>query len=229
MEKKDLNLNELLENIRQIKGVIRQNSPITRRMFYSPLVQLLFFITGVTSLFLPFVYYVLIRRHVKYEAIPFEIRLVLIVGVIIGILMVSIGKYMIFNRARQLVPHASFLKTLFRMHSRQAMLLYPGFVVAMLFFTFFFIMTGNSHLVVPTMAIGIGFCFCTIGSFISLTELYLLGNYFWLTGVIAVPFIINAPLTSLLWTSGIFGAGMLAFYLYITIFHRMDKEQSDDQ
>jgi hypothetical protein len=224
MEKQDINFDELLENIRQVKSAIKQNSSITRRLMYSPLMKLLCIITGVAALFMPFFYYVLLQRYLNYEAIPFEIRLLLIGGIIVGLLMVGIGKAMIYFQARQLVPRASFFQTMIRMYSRQAMLVYPGFVGAMLFFTFFFIMGQNSHLVVPTLAIGIGFCFATIGSFISLTELFMLGNYFWITGVISVPFISAAPLTSLLWTSGIFGLGFLAFYLYITFFYQIDKE-----
>ncbi len=229
MEKQDINFDELLENIRQVKSAIKQNSSITRRLMYSPLMKLLCIITGVAALFMPFFYYVLLQRYLNYEAIPFEIRLLLIGGIIVGLLMVGIGKAMIYFQARQLVPRASFFQTMIRMYSRQAMLVYPGFVGAMLFFTFFFIMGQNSHLVVPTLAIGIGFCFATIGSFISLTELFMLGNYFWITGIISVPFISAAPLTSLLWTSGIFGLGFLAFYLYITVFYQIDKEQSDGQ
>jgi hypothetical protein len=229
MEKHELNFDELLENIRQIKGAIKQNSSITRQLIYSPLMQWLLLICGVVTLFVPFFYYVLMQRYIRYEAIPFEIRLLLIMVIAAGILLAGAGKAMVYLQARHLIPQASFLKTLIRMYSRQAVVLYPGFVAAMIFFAFFFIMGGNSHFVVPTTAIGIGFCFSTIGSFISLTELYLLGNYFWITGVISVPFISAAPLSSLLWTSGIFGVGMLAFYVYITFFHRMDKEQSDGQ
>lgn len=229
MEKQDINFDELLENIRQIKSTIKQNSSITRQLLYLPIMKLMCLIAGLAALFIPFFYYVLLQRYPNYEAIPFEIRLLLIVAIIVGLLLVSIGKTMIYFQARHLVPRASFLKTMIRMYSRQAMLIYPGFVGAMLFFTFFFIMGQNSHLVVPTLAIGIGFCFATIGSFISLTELFQLGNYFWITGVLSVPFISAAPLTSLLWISGIFGLGFLAFYLYIIFFHPTNKEQSDGQ
>lgn len=229
MEKQDLNLDELLENIRQVKSVIKQNSSIVRRLMYLPLLKLLCLISGVAALFIPFFYYVLLQRYSNYEAVPFELRLLLIAGIIIGLLMVGIGKAMIYFQARELVHRASFIQTMIRMYSRQAMLVYPGFVAAMLFFIFFFIMGQNSHFVVPTLAIGIGFCFVTIGSFTSLTELFILGNYFWITGVISVPFISAAPLTSLLWTSGIFGLGFLAIYLYIAFFHPIDKEQSDGQ
>lgn len=227
MEKQDVNFDELIENIRQIKGAIKQNSSIARQLIYSPLMKLVLFITGVVVLFVPFFYYVLLQRYFKYEAIPFEIRLLLMVGIIVGLLGAIIGKAMIYIQARHLVPRASFLKTMMRMYSRQAMLIYPGFVGAMLFFTLFFIMGRNSHFIVPTLAIGIGFCFGTIGSFISLTELLLLGHYFWIAGVVSVPFISAAPLTSLLWTSGIFGLGFLVFYLCIIFFHPIDKEQLD--
>ena len=229
MDTQDVNFDELLDNIRRIKSVIKQNSCIFRQLVYSPIMKMATLIFGLISLFIPFFYYVLLQHYIKYEKIPFEIRLLLIVAVVVGFFLVSSGKIALYIKAWHQAPRSSFLKTFSRVFSRQVLLIYPGLVGSMIFFTFFFIMQQNSHFVFPTIAIGMGFLFVTAGLFVSMTEFFVFGYFNLIMGVISVPFISVRPLTALLWTSGVFGLGMLAFYLYITFFHRMDKEHPDGQ
>ncbi len=225
MEKEDLNLNELVENIRRIKGAIKQNSYTFQQLIYRPMMKFILFIGGLTSLFVPFFYYCLMKRYITYEAIPFEIRLSLIISVIIGLAVISLGKLILYRQARHITPDNSWGKTFIRLISRQALFIYPVLLSSIIFLAVFFMMRQDYHLIVPTLAVGMGICFSVIGSFISLPEFFIFGSYLWILGTLSVPFIVKAPLTSLLWVSGIFGLGMLVFAFYLTFFYPSEKER----
>lgn len=219
----NFNLNETLEDIRRIKSVIQQNSYTYQQLVYSPVVKLILFVSGLTALWVPVFYYLLLKRYESYEAIPFEIRLTLVLVIIIGLSLVFYGKLILILKAYRLTPQPSFLKFMNRVLSRQVLLLCPLIIGSIFFFVIFFMTVQNYHLIVPAVAIGLGICFSIIGSFISSSEFFVLGNYCWILGTLSIPFIIFAPLTALLWTSGIFGVGVLGLGFYLMFFHRAHK------
>lgn len=223
MDKEDLNLNELLEDIRKIKNAINQNSYLFKKILDFPFLKLTLVLTGLMTFFVPIFYYFLLKQYINYEAIPFELRLALILAIIIGLSLLSFAKLSFYFQARQLTPRSSLIEIFSRMISRQVLVIYPLIIGSVIFFAVFFLAEQSYHLLVPTLAIGMGICFSVIGSFISLPEFFIFGNYFWISGMISVPFIIKAPLTSLLWISGIFGLGMLFFGFYL-FFDRLRKE-----
>ena len=224
MDNEEINLNELIEDIRRIKNTIKQNSYSFKQMANLPMFKLVLFTAGLTSAIIPFLYYIFLQNYGSYNSIPFEIRLFLTVSTLITLVIIAVGKFTIYFQIYHITPRLSLFKSLYRFFSRQAMLLYPGLIGTMLFFVIFFIMKQSYHLITPAIAIGIGVCFSMVGSFISFPEFFFLGNYFWFLGTISVPFIINSPRDSLLWASAIFGLGMLFFSFYLAFFYRPDKE-----
>lgn len=224
MDKEELNINELLEDIRKIKDSIKQNSYPLREKADSTIFKLLLFTGGITGGLIPLLYYIFLKNYGRYLAIPFEIRLFLSVTAIIGTGLVAAEKIIFYFRMFHFTPRPSFSKIFNRLFSRQVMLLYPGLIGTMLLFVIFFIMRQQYYLIVPATAIGLGIIFSMIGSFTSFLEIFFFGNYIWILGVVSIPFIIASPLTSLLWVSAIFGLGMLAFGFYLTFFYQPDKE-----
>lgn len=223
MTNEHLDLNELLEDVRRIKSTIKQNAYIFQSLLYSLALKLAFLIAGTTAMLVPFLYYSYIQQYGDYTAVPAKTRLSLILIIVAGTVLVSIVKFIAYFKAKRLISQPSILKIFSRLVSRQALALYPGFIATILFFVVFFITQDNNHFIVPTLAIGMGIVFSMIGSFISLPDLLFLGSYLWLTGLLSVPFINKDPLASLLWTSVIFGLGMLGFGLYLIIKYRQEK------
>jgi hypothetical protein len=225
MDKEDLNFNELLDDFRRIKSAIKQNSYIYRQLIYSPVVKLILLVSGLTALLIPVFYYLLLKCYGNYEAIPFEFRLALILALIVGFSIAIYGKLTLIIQAYHLTPpQPSFLKFISRVFSRQVLLLCPLIFGSIFFFVIFFMTGQNYHLIVPAVAIGLGLCFGMIGSFISSWEFFMIGNYCWVLGIISIPFIVSAPITALLWTSGIFRLGMLGLGFYLMFLCRASEE-----
>jgi hypothetical protein len=227
MENNDPRLTELLENIREIKSAIKQNSYTFKQFFDYPLLKLTLIIAGMIIFFVPIFYYLLLKSHPSYGAIPFEIRLALILAVFFAFSLFGFTKIRFYLEVRRQRPKSSWIDLFSRLISRQALLIYPILLGGIIFFTIYFLTGRMYHLLVPALAIGMGICFSTVGSFISAPEFFAFGNYIWIVGMLSVPFIVKAPATALLWISGIFGLGMLGFGFYLIFFHRALKEQED--
>jgi hypothetical protein len=228
MESRDPQLTELLENIREIKSAIKQNSYIFQLVIYNPFLKLALVIVGLMSFFVPIFYYLLLKSYPSYGAIPFEIRLILILAIILGFLLLGFAKLRSYFEARQQRPKSSLIDFFSRLISRQVLSIYPVLLGGIIFFLIYFLAGRMYHLIVPTIAIGMGICFSIVGAFISLPAFFILGNYFWITGMLSVPFIVKTPGTSLLWVSGIFGLGMLGFGFYLIFVRRASKEHTNE-
>ncbi len=225
MDQEELNLNELLDDIRRVKKAIKQNSYAVKEAIYLPMMKLIFLIAGLAALIIPTLYYFFIKSFGNYQAIPYEIRLLLIAAIIIGVILTGAGKMIFYFQARQHISRPSLIKILMRLFSRQVILMYPVLIGSMLFFILYFLFRQDYYLLVPTFAIGLGVIFSMIGSIVSFPEFFVLGNYFWIAGTISVPFLTVNPLASLLWVSGIFGLGMLLFSFYLLFFYRPEGEE----
>lgn len=224
MDQENLNLNELLDDIRRIKHAIKQNSGALQQVFSTPAFKWTFFIAGLALAIIPLLYYLFLRQYGTYMSIPAEIRFFLIAGIIGGMLLTGLGKLFAFFEARQHFPQPSLPNVLVRLFSRQVLLIYPVLMGSMLFFTVFFIMQQNYHFIVPTFAIGMGIGFSMIGSFTSLSGFFFFGNYLWILGAVSVPFITAVPLSSLLWASLTFGLGLLSLSFYLMFADGSHKE-----
>ncbi|MCL6591077.1 MAG: hypothetical protein K6U80_14120 [Firmicutes bacterium] len=224
METKDLNLAGLMENVREIKNAIKQNSYTFQQFFDFPLLKLTLIFAGLIFFFVPIFYYLLLKSYPGYGAIPFEIRTALILAVILAFSLFGYTKISFYLEVRRQQPKSSWLNFFSRLISRQALLIYPILLGAICFFIVYFLSGRMYHLLVPTLAIGMGICFSTVGAFISATEFFIFGNYFWIAGMLSVPFIAKAPQAALLWAAGIFGLGMLFFGMYLLFFFRPSKE-----
>lgn len=224
MDNENLDLCGLLEDVRRIKDSIKQNAYLFRQVLYTPASKLVFLIAGAVAAIVPLLYASYLKQYGHYAAIPENVRLWLILIISGGIVFSALGKLSAYHSARRHVSQPSVLKTLARLVSRQALWLYPGMFFTILFFVFLFLVQGNYHFILPTLAIGVGILLSTVGSFISLHDLFFFGSYSWIMGVVSVPFIIQNPRASLLWTSVIFGLGMFVFGVYLLINYRSDKE-----
>jgi hypothetical protein len=224
MAQNESNLNELLEDIRQIKNAIKQNSYTLREMIYQRRFILAVITAGITATLIPLLSYFFLQRHGDYQAIPLMIRWLLIAGIGLGFGLTTFWKGSAFFQVAPHSPQTSLLKIYIRLLSRQALILYPILFGIMFFFIIFFMKRQSYHLLVPTIAIGLGVCFSTNGAFISLMEFFLFGIYICILGTLSVPFIIANPRASLIWAAGIFGLGMLLFGIYLLFFSRPSKE-----
>ncbi|MCL6591078.1 MAG: solute carrier organic anion transporter [Firmicutes bacterium] len=225
MDKEDLNLERLLADIREIKSAIKQNSYMFKQFFDCPLLKVTLIMDGLVAVFVPVFYYRLMKSYPSYEAIPVTIRFALIMAVVIGFSMGAFAKLRFYFKARGQRPGFSAMELFTRLFSRQALMMYPIMMGSIIFFVSFFLSQGMYHLVVPTLAIGIGICFSMIGSFVSALELFIFGNFFLISGVISVPFIVNTPPAAPLWVSGIFGLGMLGLGCYLIFWRRASRKR----
>jgi hypothetical protein len=228
MDKEDLNLKELLADIREIKSAIKQNSFMFKQFFDYPLIKATLIIAGLVTLFVPIFYYFLLQSYSNYDAIPFEVRFALIIAIVIGFSLGAFAKLRFYFKARGQRPESSAIELFNRLFSRQVLMMYPILMGSIIFFVCFFLSKGMYHFIVPTLAIGIGICFSVVGSFVSSLEFFVFGNYLWIFGMISVPFIVKTPSAALLWVSGIFGLGLLGLGFYLVFWRRMDEEHEKE-
>lgn len=210
-ENKIENLNQLIEDIQLIKSSVKKNTVNLKEVIYSPSVQITTLFAGIMIIVFSFVYYNLITKYGGYENIPVNYRTMIFWGVIVSSVIATILKMTFYKILKEKYPYDSFIGLTLKLWDIQVLLGYFFVLGIMIYLSVYFGITGKPQYIVPVVDIGVGICFLLMPGFLYLFEVFSLGTWLIITGLLCLPFIEFTPKNSLLWLAFSSGAGYILF------------------
>lgn len=197
-------INTLIEDVSYIKAMITKNNPFLYEAGISKGMQIVTLATGILTILFSGVFQWLIIKYGTFSLIPSEIRLPLFV--VLGIFLVVIGFYKqhtIFSTVKTSNPTCTFTSMIANIYNRHVIHAYLPPAIITLSLSIYFLQSGHVHLLIPTIAIGLGLI--TNGAAIGfrISEMFVMGYWLLLSGVISLVFNHISSCISLSYTIGL--------------------------
>lgn len=202
-------VDKLLGDIASIKSVISENRPLLKQLLMPTHFRIISAIGGIATVLLSALYYGFLTYYGDYDSIPVTIRMGLIVLVLLAVLAVSILKRVLWVQSIKRIDSSYTFGSLIRhLYSFQFMHVWVPVSFLLVFLSFYLVVTGFPHLLVPVISIGSGFGYNLIGSVTRIKQ-YLITGY-WLMGTGILP-LLFPQVSVLIFLAISEGAGMLLF------------------
>ena len=156
MNQKD-DLDTLIEDISYIKTMITKNNPFLYEAGISKGMQVVSVVSGIITILFSAVFHWLILQYGTFSSIPAVIKLPLFV--ILGIVIVLIGFYKqhtIISTIKTSNPTVTFTTILAGIYNRYMIHTYLPPAMITLALSMYFLHSGSTQLLIPTIAIGLG-------------------------------------------------------------------------
>lgn len=214
-------INTLIEDISYIKTMITKNNPFLHEAGISKGMQVVTLATGIITIFFSGVFQWLIMKYETFSLIPSEIRLPLFI--VLGIFLVLIVFYKqhtIFSTVKISNPTVTFTSMIASIYNRHVIHAYLPPAIITLSLSIYFLQSGYAHLLIPTIAIGLGLI--TNGAAIGfrISEMFVMGYWLLLSGIISLVFNHISACISISYTIG------LSFILFSIAAHISSRKKA---
>ncbi len=202
-------VDKLLEDISSIKSVLSKNKPVLKQLLLPTHFRVISFISGASIIVLAAVYYYLLLRYDYYYGIPEGIRQLLI-GIIaaIYILTVVLKRILWVRSVKRLDKRYTFGAIVKIIYTHQLVHIWVPILTTIIFFTGYFAYMDQERYIIPTISIGLGILYNSIGGMTRLWQYLIIGYWFIVTGVMTVVF---AEVSALVFLALSPGCGLLFF------------------
>ncbi len=178
-EETNQKLEQMLDEIHSIKGVISQQKPTLHRVLHPRHLRFSMLLIGISTSVFSWVYYYLMQQYLSFTFIPQQIRSIymtllwMTVVALLAIFFIFWSRSMAKNGSK---GSSSVWSSIFSF--RIFNLIFPVRILA-LYFIFTFIQNGMLYFIVPTLAIAVGLQANFLGCMTE-TRNYVIGGYWYL-------------------------------------------------
>lgn len=212
-ESNDKQLDQLIEEISQIKSVINKNKSLLRQVLLPAHFRLLALFSGISIILFSAIFSYFIECYGSYSLIPFKLKLVIFGAIVVDILFLSIVKYINFMKPLVKINRWYTIGRLMKeFFSFRIVHVYVPLISLMIFLCVYLTKQHNAYYIIPTISITYGLFYNFLGSIIEVKQWLLAGYWLLVTGIGVIVFnFIPAPIA----ISITMGCGLLLFTLPI--------------
>ena len=207
-------LEQMLQDISEIKTVINDNRPLLRHLFLPQPLRIVGIIGGLSVILFCLAFYFLNARYGSHANIPVGIKYTLYCLLLADwIFIATLKNRKIIRSMKAVDPGYSLFKVFNYLHSFQFLHMYLPMVIIIFCLVGLSIYHGQLEFIVPIISIGVGIMYNAIGVIVRIREYLIAGYWMVLTGLLAMVFPQVSPLIDCAVSigGGIFIFGMVKF------------------
>jgi len=219
MEYHNIQLDEMLKDLKAIKTTIKKNAGLMKKLVYKPSVIVIAFVYGFLFIVISLIYRYFIISYSSYHSIPEGIKLILFSIIILLSLATLFFKITVFIKTKKDQPEISYLDYYRKLAGNHFLITAPFLVICCVYFSFYFALLNVPQYIIPAISLFAGLICVFYGAVLLIGSFLVFGYWLCLSALVSIPFLAVKGPDNLIWIGATFGIGfiLLGFMIAISI------------